>query len=147
MTKPYIPFLAFLILLLLTIPFSFDFSTSVVPGWHATIFPPYFIWGLLAMIILLLVIIGSWLLSKRTDRINWTLFAFHSTLTIPTVIYLKFPSILLDVQMTNQDELIKAIAYRMKIIPIAWTLFIAGQILFLIYYIRTIKTKRSSTAV
>jgi Ni/Fe-hydrogenase subunit HybB-like protein len=24
---------------------SFDFATSVVPGWHTTIFPPYFVSG------------------------------------------------------------------------------------------------------
>src|SRR5207302_7196622 len=24
---------------------SFDFATSIVPGWHATIFPPYFVAG------------------------------------------------------------------------------------------------------
>src|ERR1700743_580767 len=24
---------------------SFDFATSVIPGWHATIFPPYFVAG------------------------------------------------------------------------------------------------------
>jgi Ni/Fe-hydrogenase subunit HybB-like protein len=24
---------------------SFDFATSVLPGWHATIFPPYFVAG------------------------------------------------------------------------------------------------------
>jgi hypothetical protein len=145
MTRPYIPFLAFLILLLLSIPFSFDFATSVVPGWHTTIYPPYFVWGLIVIIALLLVTIGYWLLSKRTDKINRTLFAMHFALTIPTVIYLKFPSILLNVQMTNQDELIKAIEFRMKLIPEAWTLFIAGQILFLIYYIRTVKTKRTAT--
>jgi hypothetical protein len=143
MTRPYIPFLAFLILLLLTIPFSFDFATSVVPGWHTTIFPPYFIWGLIVMIVLLLVTIGYWLLSKRTDKISWTLFAIHFALTIPTIIYLKFPSILLGVQLTNQEELIKAIEFRMKLIPIAWTLFVGGQILFLIYFIRTIRGKRS----
>ena len=34
MKKPYIPFVAFLILLILTMPFSFDFAASVVPGWH-----------------------------------------------------------------------------------------------------------------
>jgi hypothetical protein len=145
MTRPYIPVFAFLILLLLTIPFSFDFATSVVPGWHTTFFPPYFIWGLIVIIVFLLVIIGYWLLSKRTDKINWTLFAIHFALTIPTIIYLKFPTILLNVQMTNQNELIKAIELRMKLIPAAWTLFIAGQILFLIYYIRTIKTKRNAT--
>lgn len=142
MRRPYIPFLAFLILLLLTIPFSFDFATSVVPGWHTTIFPPYFIWGLIVITVLLLVTIGYWLLSKQTDNTNWTLFAIHFVLTIPTIIYLKFPSILLDVQLTDQDELIKAIAFRIKLIPIAWTLFIVAQVLFLIYFIRTIKKSK-----
>jgi hypothetical protein len=145
MTRPYIPFLAFLFLILLTIPFSLDFATSVVPGWHTTIFPPYFIWGFIVVIVLLLGTIGYWLLSKRIDKINWTLFAIHLALTIPTIIYLKFPSILLDVQSTDQDELIKAIEFRMKLIPIVWTLFIIGQILFLIYFIRTIKQTKHIT--
>lgn len=145
MTRPYIPFLAFLILLLLTIPFSFDFATSVVPSWHTTIYPPYFVWGLIVIVALLLVTIGYWLLSKRTDKINWTLFAIHFALTIPTVIFLKFPSILLNVQQANQEELLKAIEFRIKLIPVAWTLFITGQILFLVYYIRTIKNKRIAT--
>ena len=145
MTRSYIPFLAFLILLLLTIPFSFDFATSVVPGWHTTIFPPYFTWGLIVMIVLLLVTIGYWLLSKRTDRINGILFAIHFALTIPIVIYLKFPSIFLDVQLSNQQELTKAIAFRMKLIPIAWILFIGGQILFLFYYTRTIRARHIAT--
>ena len=64
MTRQYIPFLAFIILLLLTIPGWFDFSTSVVPGWHTTIFPPYFIWGIIIMIALLFFTIGYWLSSK-----------------------------------------------------------------------------------
>jgi molybdopterin-containing oxidoreductase family membrane subunit len=38
---------------------SFDFATSVVPGWHSTIFPPYFVTGAifsgLAMVITLMV--------------------------------------------------------------------------------------------
>ena len=40
---------------------SFDFATSVVPGWHATIFPPYFVAGAIfsgfAMVSLLLIIL------------------------------------------------------------------------------------------
>ncbi len=39
---------------------SFDFATSVIPGWHTTIFPPYFVAGAIfsgfAMVITLLVI-------------------------------------------------------------------------------------------
>jgi molybdopterin-containing oxidoreductase family membrane subunit len=38
---------------------SFDFATSVIPGWHSTIFPPYFVTGAifsgLAMVINLMV--------------------------------------------------------------------------------------------
>jgi Ni/Fe-hydrogenase subunit HybB-like protein len=38
---------------------SFDFATSVIPGWHTTIFPPYFVTGAifsgLAMVITLMV--------------------------------------------------------------------------------------------
>jgi molybdopterin-containing oxidoreductase family membrane subunit len=39
---------------------SFDFATSVVPGWHTTIFPPYFVAGAIfsgfAMVITLMVV-------------------------------------------------------------------------------------------
>lgn len=39
---------------------SFDFATSVIPGWHSTIFPPYFVAGAIfsgfAMVMLLLII-------------------------------------------------------------------------------------------
>ena len=39
---------------------SFDFATSVIPGWHATIFPPYFVDGAIysgfAMVLTLMII-------------------------------------------------------------------------------------------
>ncbi len=39
---------------------SFDFATSVVPGWHTTIFPPYFVAGAIfsgfAMVLTLLIV-------------------------------------------------------------------------------------------
>ena len=40
---------------------SYDFATSLVPGWHATLFPPYFVTGALfsglAMVVTLLVVL------------------------------------------------------------------------------------------
>ena len=40
---------------------SMDFATSVIPGWHTTIFPPYFVLGALfsgfAMVETLLIIV------------------------------------------------------------------------------------------
>jgi len=47
---------------------SFDFATSVVPGWHSTVFPPYFVAGAifsgLAMVMSLLII------ARRTMRLE-----------------------------------------------------------------------------
>ena len=47
---------------------SFDFATSVIPGWHTTIFPPYFVAGAIfsgfAMVLTLLVI-ARWALQSR----------------------------------------------------------------------------------
>jgi hypothetical protein len=144
MKKPSIPFFAFLILLLLSIPFSFDFATSVVPGWHTVIYPPYFVAGFLAIVVLLLVTIGYWLLLKRADKTSWALFLIHFLLTIPAIMFLKFPSILLNVHESNQAELFKALSLRIKFIPVALILFVAGQILFCVYFIRTIKGKREA---
>ena len=145
MTRPFIPFLAFVILLMLTLHSSFDFATSVAPGWHTTIYPPYFVWVHLVIIVLLLATIGFWLISKQTDRTNWILFAIHFVLTIPTTIFLKVPSIFLQREFTNQDKLLEALQFRIRLIPIAWTLFIAGQILFLVYFIRIVRTKNVAT--
>lgn len=40
---------------------SFDFATSVIPGWHTTIFPPYFVAGAIfsgfAMVMTLLIVV------------------------------------------------------------------------------------------
>jgi len=57
---------------------SFDFATSVIPGWHATIFPPYFVIGAIfsgfAMVLALLLMTRATL--KLEDYItplhlNW----------------------------------------------------------------------------
>ena len=42
---------------------SFDFATSVLPGWHTTIFPPYFVAGAIFSgfaMVLTLMLIARW---------------------------------------------------------------------------------------
>ncbi len=43
---------------------SFDFATSVIPGWHTTIFPPYFVAGAIfsgfGMVMTLMVVFRAW---------------------------------------------------------------------------------------
>jgi molybdopterin-containing oxidoreductase family membrane subunit len=47
---------------------AFDFAVSVIPGWHTTIFPPYFVAGAMfsgfAMVITLMVI-APWALNLQ----------------------------------------------------------------------------------
>lgn len=51
---------------------SFDFATSVIPGWHTTIFPPYFVAGAIfsgfAMVLTLMIITRK--VFKLTDYIT-----------------------------------------------------------------------------
>jgi molybdopterin-containing oxidoreductase family membrane subunit len=45
---------------------SFDFATSVIPGWHTTIFPPYFVAGAIFSgfaCVMTLLIIARWTLN------------------------------------------------------------------------------------
>ncbi len=42
MIKRYVPFLAFISLLFLTLPLVLDFVTSDVQGWHTTLNAPQF---------------------------------------------------------------------------------------------------------
>jgi molybdopterin-containing oxidoreductase family membrane subunit len=57
---------------------SFDFAVSVVPGWHTTVFPPYFVAGAIyagfAMVLTLAIPIRAWYGLKDfiTDRhLDW----------------------------------------------------------------------------
>ena len=52
---------------------SFDFATSVVPGWHATIFPPYFVAGAIfggfAMVLTLMLPVSE--IYGLQDLLTW----------------------------------------------------------------------------
>jgi hypothetical protein len=125
-----LPFIVFLLLTISFFPLSQHYATSLVPGWHTTIFPPYFIWQSIVVLVMLLVSIAYWKLSKIPDRINWTFFIIHFILTIPLIIYLKFDSVIINLATKSKDVLL---------IPIAFAL---GQILFIVQYIRSLQRLR-----
>jgi molybdopterin-containing oxidoreductase family membrane subunit len=65
---------------------SFDFATSVVPGWHSTIFPPYFVAGAIfsgfAMVQTLLIIMRK--VSSLEDYITVTHIEFMNKVILLT---------------------------------------------------------------
>lgn len=141
MKSAYLPFIIFLLLFLSTMPLSFEAATSVVPGWHMSIFPPWFIAGTGVTIVLFLILIGYWLLAKRNVKLKPALFIGHIVLTFPFMLYLIFPGILVTGQLNNEDELLQMAELNMKVAITTLAFFILGQVLFIIYFIRIIKNK------
>lgn len=145
MKKPTIPFFSFLLLFLWTVPFSFDMATSVVPGWGTSVFPPHFILEILLAAFMLHATLGYWFLSRRGRQINWKLFVCHLVLSLPAILILKYPSILLDVQQPTQEDIANSIQLRLILVPVVWVFFFVGQAIFIIYCFRTIVAKRTNT--
>lgn len=144
MTRPYLPFLIFLLLFLSTMPFSFDVAISVVPGWHTAIFPPWFIISVIVIIVLLLVTVTYWLLAKRGNKPKPFLFVSHILLTIPLLLYLRFPGILITAPLNKEDQLLQMLELNRKVALTTLALFMLGLVLFIIYFIRTIKINRQT---
>lgn len=119
-----LPFIIYLLLTISFFPMSSDYATSVVPGWHTTIFPPFAVGQFIVVLSLVGVIFGYYKLSRRTDTINWKLFIIHFILTIPLLIILKF------------DTYISTDINPMITIPVSIFMFIIGQIVFLLHYLR-----------
>ena len=130
MKLSYLPSLIFICIFLSFFPLSLDYATSLVPGWHTSIFPPYFIWQSIVVLIILLVSIAYWKLSTNNGTINWIFFIVHFILTIPAIIYLKYGLMIFNSVIISKDELL---------IPIT---FVLGQILFIVHYVRSLQRKR-----
>jgi predicted membrane channel-forming protein YqfA (hemolysin III family) len=140
MKRAYIPLIAFLGLILLTIPFSIEMTSSVTPGWHTTIYSPEYFYAFVLMIVLVFAVIGYWLVINKADKLNWIIFIIHALLSISTLIFIKNPSIFLNYQNPD-DERFRNFTLLLKLIPWAHRLFVVGQIIFLIYFIRVLRKR------
>lgn len=141
MRKPYIPILAFALLLLLSMPLPLEMATSVIPGWHTTILAPQIIPTIAISLILLIVLFIYWRLPRKTGRISVILFVAHFLLTIPLVLYAKLFAFLLSIGINAADK--TALEDRLQLLGytglIAGLLFIAGQVLFATYAYKVLR--------
>jgi hypothetical protein len=145
MKTSFTPFFIFLVLLLFTVPLPSDLAFSVVPGWHETIFPTHFILQLVVFVLLLCTTFGYWQLSKGHRQMNWTKFILHIILTIPIVVCIKFPSLLVDWRLIDQGGLSSLERNDSAVLFFMLVLFLLGQILFLVYYIKAMRTRKTTT--
>jgi hypothetical protein len=147
MKKKFLPLLTFLGLFLFTSPLLILFSesdmvTSVIPGWHTTLFPPHFLFSIVISIALLLNAISYAMLLRKRQLLNLKLFALHFLLTIPIVLHLNFPFLFLSENMNqNADYLAKEVDLEVLFFKITIISFIVGQIVFWICFMLKIRQK------
>ena len=145
MRRPYIPFFIFAMLFTLTIPFSFDVATSVVPGWHSTVLTPFFLITISVAVILLIVTIAYWTLAKKVGSTNLTTFIFHFSLTIPTVLFVRAPGLFLTLDGDDFNVLNRQVTFTTALILTSFILFVVGQTLFAGYCLKTWRQKSRTT--
>ncbi len=136
MRRPYVPMLAFaLLLLLLHLPLSSDFVSSVIPGWHTSVRSPLMKMDIVLSCILLAVIFVYWKLPKWRGHIPGTVFLSHFLLSLPLILFTSFSELLLlFIQQRNSsstpEEISLTIHYSLLT---ASLLFLAGQVLFITF--------------
>jgi DNA integrity scanning protein DisA with diadenylate cyclase activity len=139
--------LIFTILFVILIPYSLlflksDFASSIIPGWHTTINSFNLIANILKLVLLFIVVIFYWKLSKIIKAMPFKYFILHLFLTIPSIIISKIPLIFfVNFDNQNLEKTINEIDNVNRIVIIINTLFIIGQILFGMYYYKTWKKR------
>jgi hypothetical protein len=144
MIKSKIVFIIVILLSIIVFPYSFlilvlksDFFSSIVPGWHTTIYP---ISALIKFIVLLIVAFFYWKLSKVVNEINIRKAVFYFLLTFPSVLITKLDLYeLLNYSLKDAENFMLKIQIIVFIRILTNLLFFAGQILFWIYYKKSMR--------
>ena len=136
MRKTEFPFLLFGAFFVLTIPFGSDMATAVVPGWHITVATPHFLATVIISISLLLVAIGYRKLINNKNRVSLLFVFFHALLTIPLVLFIRSPLLVLTISGPDLNLPGRQVTFATTIVGASFVLFIAGLVLFGIYFLR-----------
>lgn len=144
MKRPYIPFLIIGVLLLLTVLIPIDLSSYLAPGWHTTLYTPGLFWNVIMLIVLLLVIGGYLLLSKQVGRVDSGFVLLHLFLTILPLIVFKYPTFFISTKNWDLDTVLSKLGFLDGLTKIALAVFFLGQVIFLLYCIRTIRSYRTT---
>lgn len=135
MNKTSIPFLVFACLCLLSCPLFYDFGFSVIPGWHTILIPPQAVKVLLVFIILIIVSCCYWILYRKNNDLPLWVFIVQVTCTLPLILWLLVPSALL---LFLYQDVYTSRTPVFFTITVADALFISGQILFSVYFVKTL---------
>lgn len=148
MIKTKHAFSVFLILSLIIFPynitlflFNSDLLYSIVPGWHSTFIPGQIISNGIKFLILLIVTICYWKLSKTTTKIDSKPFLTHLLLTLPAIVVGKFSLYgFSNPETLELDDFINNIKIIVILNIFISFLFLVGQVFFWKFYIQKKKS-------
>lgn len=127
---------------ILVLSINSDFLYSIIPGWNTTIIPARLISNLIKLVILLVVGFYYWKLSKTNTEINLKYFTIHLVLTIPAIVITKLNLYhFIPLNLSQSDIFLSQIRTVVYINMFVNLLFLTGQVLFWIFYIKLQKTK------
>ena len=149
MIKTKSAFIIFIILAIIIFPYyifilsiNSDFLSSIIPGWNTTLIPVRLILNLIKFLILVAVAFYYWKLSKTNTEINLKYFTIHLALTIPAVVITKLNLYhFIPLNLSQSDFFLSQIRTVVYINMFSNILFLTGQVLFWIFYIKLQKTK------
>ena len=119
-----------------TYNFIASFSSSAVPGWHATIYSSgfYLIYQLLAAVTI--IVIALWLFKQKVNKKVRLQFVGLFFFTIVTILLLRWPFLFnLDWQIAHV-EIMSFYMFKMKYLITGWLLLFATANLFFIYSVK-----------
>lgn len=148
MINTKLSFLTFVILCIIIFPynivlffFNSDLLYSLVPGWHSTFIPGQIISNAIKFLILLIITICYWKLSKIKTRIDSKKFSIHLLLTLPAIFVGKFSLYgFSNPETLELDDFINNIKIIVILNIFISFLFLVGQVLFWRFYLQNKKS-------
>ena len=132
MRKFLFVFIVFLILLILCLyAITSDFASSLIPGWHTTIFPSYYFISFIVIANFIFPTLMFWMISKRNKKLKIAVLILHMLLSTIIISTLKFPS--LFISSNGYDINQSAIESTIKFLRFIFIAFVTEQIIFGIY--------------
>jgi hypothetical protein len=142
MKKKHLPTLSFILLILVIITYPFNFAYPVVPGWHNCLIDLDLILIPILALWLLLLVIAYRRLAKRITNINMRVFLTHFLLTLPYALNKRFYHEILTLFPINEDNIFKYALYFGEVDIIVWILFMVGQAIFAVYFVKVFYSKK-----
>ncbi|MFT3796014.1 hypothetical protein [Flavobacterium sp.] len=120
-----------------------DFLSSLVPGWHTTIYPPYF-FVMLAVLNVLFPVFAYWKLSNSGRKPRPLVLAAHALVSSAILIAAKFPLLFLPETQgqTNPDILLQLF----DLTRMLYLAFVIEQVAFLLLILYWIGRKKPTAS-